>query len=440
MAIHHSDARADKATLRVIGLPKPDMSGRLFRANGIMAGIVGWARLSALACFVAANSTAATAEGAAPAVTVVAAVSGELAQTVRVVGTIVARDEVLVHADLDSDNGAKIVEILAEVGDRIRSGQLLARLDSSRIEIELRQSDARFARAEVAIRQATSQVEDARTVERQARSNHDRSTRLKAKGAVSNQSVEDSETALIRAVSAVELAEQGLELAKADWQLAEAERQNVRLRLDQTRIIAPSDGVVIRRPAQLGAIASSSTGPLFALARDGEVELNGEIAQREFSLVQTNAAAQVEFLDGRPPVDGSVRLKSAELTAGNRLGQIRISLFEHPDIAIGAFARANVIVRQRHGVIVPDASVVGADGSYRVQVIADGKVRAREVTVALRTDGLVQLSSGLASGEAVVLKGDNFLKEGDAVTPVKAAFRAPAELQSAETVSSVARQ
>ncbi|MBB3236778.1 efflux RND transporter periplasmic adaptor subunit [Phyllobacterium endophyticum] len=403
------------------------------------AKFLNWALALTLIC-VLPKVRVAGAQGAGRAVSVVAARSGELDQTVRVIGTLVAKEEVLVHAGLDSDDHAKVVEILAEAGDRVRAGQLLARLDSSRIEIELMQSDAKVARADAAIKQALSQIEDARAVEVQTRSTRDRSVKLQAKGAVSNQALEENETALMRAISAVGLAQQTLGMAQADRLLAEAERSDVRSRLARTSIIAPNAGFIIRRSVQLGALGSSSTEAFFSIARDGDVELSGEVAQAEFSRIQDNSSARVELLDGRAPVEGRVRLKSAELSAGSRLGRIRISMPNPSGIFIGAFARADVVVKRAIGVIVPDTSVVNLAGSDRVQVISNGKIQTRVVAIGVRSNGLVQLNSGLSAGETVVLKGDNFLSEGEPITPVKVVFHVPGEAQAASAFAPVALQ
>src|SRR5438045_5030139 len=101
----------------------------------------------------------------APAVTVTTARTREVVDPLFVSGTLTAHDEVMIGVQLD---GLRVVEILAEDGDRVAKGQVLARLDRSQLDAVLAQNDAALQRSEAAIAQAKSQIAQADAARAQA--------------------------------------------------------------------------------------------------------------------------------------------------------------------------------------------------------------------------------------------------------------------------------
>lgn len=100
-----------------------------------------------------------------PAVTVQPARERTFVQRLFVSGSLVARDEAMVGAQID---GLRVVELLAEDGDRVAKDQVLARLDRSQLDALLAQNDAALARADAAIAQARNQIEQSDAMRAQA--------------------------------------------------------------------------------------------------------------------------------------------------------------------------------------------------------------------------------------------------------------------------------
>jgi len=98
------------------------------------------------------------AQTAAPSVTVAPVTRSELRETKIATGSFVARDEVMVSPEVD---GLTIVEILAEEGDRVAAGQVLARLNRELLDVQLVQNGAQISRAEAAIAQARASIAEA---------------------------------------------------------------------------------------------------------------------------------------------------------------------------------------------------------------------------------------------------------------------------------------
>jgi multidrug efflux pump subunit AcrA (membrane-fusion protein) len=123
----------------------------------------------------AARATSPAPVAAAPAVTVVEAQLRPFRDQIFVSGTLVAREEALVGAQVD---GLRIDAVLAEDGDRVREGQVLARLDRSQLEALVAGSDAAIARADAAIAQAQSQILQFQATGGQAIADYNRAKQL----------------------------------------------------------------------------------------------------------------------------------------------------------------------------------------------------------------------------------------------------------------------
>ena len=111
----------------------------------------------------------------APAVTVATAQEKSFVDRLFVSGTLVARDEAMVGAAID---GLRIVELLAEDGDRVEKGQVLARLDRSQLDALVAQNDAALARADAAIAQARNQIDQTAAMREQAAADLARAKKL----------------------------------------------------------------------------------------------------------------------------------------------------------------------------------------------------------------------------------------------------------------------
>jgi RND family efflux transporter MFP subunit len=353
----------------------------------------------------------------APSVTVATAETGTLAETVVLTGTLVARNEVMVAPEVE---GLRIVEILAEEGDRVARGQVLARLTRDTVEAQLAQSQASVARADAAIAQARSQIVEAQATRTQAESQLSRARQLRSGGNTSAQALEDREAEARVAAARLAAAEQALRLAQADKTLAEAQLRETSLRLARTEIKAPVDGVVSRRTARVGALASMGGDPLFRLIQDGAIELRADVPETALARLREGQRAEVVPAGAVRPVQGAVRLVSPEIDPTSRLGRVRVALQGEEGLALGAFGRATVEIERREGVLVPLSSVLYGPEGARVQAVKDGVVETRPVTVGLRAEGKAEIRDGLAAGEQVVAVSGTFVRDGDRVTPVSA--------------------
>jgi HlyD family secretion protein len=357
-------------------------------------------------------------EEPAPAVTVARATLAPLTETVLVTGTLVPRLEVLVAPEVE---GLRVVELLVEEGDRVKKGQLLARLEQETLKVQLAQNEATLARAHAAIAQAQSNVAAAEARRVEASNAFDRARPLRQSGTVSESTLDQREAAFRTAAAQLKAAQDGQKLAEAEKAQVEAQRRDVAWRLSRTEVRATVDGIVSRRNARIGGLGSGAAvaQPMFNLIADGQIELEAEVPEADLARLKAGQVATVTVA-GAGEVKGTVRLVMPEVDKATRQGRLRIGLGDNPGLHIGSFGRGAVLLRSATGLVVPTSAVLfNAEGAY-VQIVSGNRVVSRKVVAGLQTGEVVEIREGLAEGEAVVARSGTFLRAGDAVTPVEA--------------------
>lgn len=349
-----------------------------------------------------------------PSVTVVRAVRGPIAERVVVTGTLVPREEVLVSPQVE---GFAIVEVLAEEGDVVAAGQVLARLSRETIETSLMQNAAQALRADAATAQARASVVEAQATRAQADLALVRTRDLLATGNAAREVFETRDAAARIAAARIEAATNVLRAAEADRALAEAQRRELQVRLARTELRAPVAGVVSRRAARLGAVVMGAGDPLFRIIEGGSVELEADVPETSLARLRPGQSASIDVFG--VPRTGRVRLVSPEVSRTTRLGRVRVSLDgQAGGLPVGGFARATVETARKDGVLAPLSAVLFQADGVVMQVVQGGVVETRRVEVGLRDSKQAEIVAGLAEGEDVVAVSGSFIRGGDRITPV----------------------
>ena len=350
-----------------------------------------------------------------PAVTVSPARERTFVDRLFVSGSLVARDEALVGAQID---GLRVVELLAEDGDRVEKDQVLARLDRSQLDALLAQNDAALVRADAAIAQARNQIDQSEAMREQAAADLARAKGL-AIGVITQQTL-DQRIATARSSEAqVAASRSALAVAEADKRSREAERRELMVRIGRTEVRAPVAGIVSRRTARLGALAMGSADPLFRIIADGAIDLEAEVPEDSLAKLAVGMPAAIE-LAGDCKASGYVRLIASEVDKTTRLGKVRIALGPESRPHIGAFASGTVEIARHVALSVPVAAVIQSANGSTVAVVNDGRIEMSMVTVGLTNGTAIELRDGLAVGQQVVARAAAFLRSGDEVRPTEA--------------------
>ncbi len=234
-----------------------------------------------------------------PLITIVVPALQSVTSSVTFTGAIAARYDMPIANEGDT---GRITGVFVEAGDHVKRGQQLARIDDSVLVQQVNRLAASLEQARAQAALSAAEFKRAQGVE--------------AAGALSAEDIEKR-----RATSVTDAANVKVVAA----QLAEAQA-----RLARTHLSAPVDGVVLTRHAEVGQIANPGGEPLFRIASGGEVEMRGQIAEQDLSVVKTGQAATVYLTGISRPFEGTVRLLGAIIDPATRLGDIRIQLKPDP--------------------------------------------------------------------------------------------------------------
>ncbi|MEY2935458.1 MAG: hypothetical protein RL033_6207 [Pseudomonadota bacterium] len=211
---------------------------------------------------------------------------GELVQTVTAVGTLAPVDAV----DLGTEVTGRLVRVLVDVNDSVRTGQVMAEIDPEQLEARVRESAAQ-------LESASANMTSARVSLAEARVKAERVAALYQQGLASG---DENDTAR----SALERADAGLAVASAQTTVAKANLASARTQLSRAVIRAPIDGIVLSRAVEAGqtVTAGFQTPVLFTLARDlSKLELSVEVDEADIAKVHEGQGASfnVDAYPGR---------------------------------------------------------------------------------------------------------------------------------------------
>ncbi len=353
---------------------------------------------------------------ARPAISVVAVEKAVLRDKVRASGLVGAVERVLIQPQVE---GQALDEILAEVGDHVAAGQVLARLSDTALKLQKSQLTASRASALALIAQADAQLIEAQAAADEAKRNWDRAEQLRKQGNASQAATEQAATTATSANARVMVAIQGAAAAKAQLELVDAQIENVELQLSRTDIRAPFAGEVVEKNAVVGGIASAAGQPMFVLVRDGLLELSADLAEQDLPRVLAGLRATLRAAGVNEPLSGTVRLVEPAIDIATRLGRARVTIDQADQVRTGMFLEAEIEVSEREVLAVPITALGTDDLGTFVMVIDDGGVVHRTSVVGgIRDGSLIELQTGTEEGMKVVAKAASFVRDGDLVTPV----------------------
>ena len=304
-------------------------------------------------------------------------------------GSIYPWQEALVSAEIA---GLRIQQVLVDVGAQVSKGQPLVLLADETVKADLQKQLATVEKDKAALAEA--------------KSNADRANEIKDSGALSAQKINEYVIAL--------------QTAKANLALSEAELENQRIRIRQTRVVAPDDGVVSERSANLGNVVSAGT-ELFKLIRQNRIEWRGEVNSEQQAALHTGQTVSLNL--GGKTVAGKVRLISPVVDSNTRNALVYVDIPKN-SAKPGMYVQGKIDIGQQRGVAIPLSAVTYRDGFAYVFVLsasnAQGmsKITQRKVQTGRTLGEHIELLSGVEAEARLVLSGGAFLNDGDTVKVV----------------------
>ena len=273
-------------------------------------------------------------------------------------GNIAAWQETIVGAEV---NGLRLIEVRVNVGDVVKRGQVLASFAAETINAELLQQRASVAEALASLAEANANAERARTLE--------------ASGALSAQQI-------TQYMTAAKTAEARLDAARAIATTAQ-------IKLKNTRVLAPDDGVISARVATVGAIIQPGQ-EMFRLIRNNRLEWRAELTSNELDKISVGQQVTVVTPAGTS-IAGRVRAVAPTVDAQTRQALVYVDLInakKNPNFAAkaGMYAKGEFALGNSSALTVPSQAVVVRDGfSYVFELKAGSRVSQRKVAVGRRT-------------------------------------------------------
>ncbi len=298
---------------------------------------------------------------------------------VRSVERIYAADAVIestAQANVAAQINGRILAVNVDAGDRVRKGQVLARIDT-------READAGVASAGAQVAQAEAQLV-------QARQNYERTRDLRAQNFLSQAALDSAQASLKSAEAAVAAAKAGANQAGTVRSFAE--------------VTAPFDGIVATRSGEVGDFAAQGK-TLFVVYAPGTLRAAATVPQALVGDLGRARVADVEV----PSLDKS--LPAGKLTvlpavdARSLSQRVRVDL-PKPELAIpGMAAKVNLVIGTAQRLVVPTSAILHRGELTALQIVnADGKKSLRQVRLGERFAGdLIEVLAGVQDGEQVAL-------------------------------------
>ncbi len=344
----------------------------------VTAGLLGILAVSVSACSEAKTEPVATIRP----VKVVKIGKADATRELQYSGTVKARTEM----NQGFRVAGKIVERLADIGDRVNPGDTLARLDATDYALAVKTAEANLAAAEM-------QVETVRLTQQRAEE-------LFGKKFASQAQLDEARLGYQQAIAARDAAASTL--------------QQARNQVAYTELKADRKGIVTLIGADTGQVVGVGT-PVVTVAVDGEKEIQIAVPETEISHFKPGQAVKVGFwTDEQLRLAGTVREVAGSADPRSRTFSVRISLADDPRVLLGMTATVEATVSARRPLAsVPLEALAKKDGDTVVWVANPdtSTVHARAVTVADFAPDGVHIAEGLRSGDLVVAAGTQFMTE-----------------------------
>ncbi len=345
-------------------------------------------------------------------------------RSVDVVGTLAAADEVVVSAETDGT----VAKILADLGDRVRSGQPLVELDREKRQYSLDQQRATLARALASYGasepgklppiEQTPDVKKAEAELQQAKQNYDRTLTLQKRQLVAQQMLDDAKATLQAKQAGYDAALQNAKNLQAQIDAADASMKLADRQLRDTFIRAPFDGYVQERLVSPGELVKAQAG-VMKVVRIDPLKVTAEMPERMGPWIKTGAPVDLN-VDAYPnrTFKGTLSRISPAVNTQTRAFPFEAQVPNNDALLKpGTFARVHIETAQQDKVVtVPYAALQYRYGVNRVFVVNNGALNVRELKTGDRLGDRIEVLSGVKPGEQIAVTDIEKLVDGMKVT------------------------
>jgi RND family efflux transporter MFP subunit len=338
-----------------------------------------------------------------------------MAEQILVVGNLIGAATI----DVVPRANGRLQMVDVKLGDPVRQGQIIARVEDSEVREQVRGAEAAHAVAQASIRQRQADL-------KLAQNNLDRSRSLYERQLLPQQTFDDVDARQQAAVAQ-------LQLAEAQFEASKARLEELKIALTNTQIVAPVDGFIGKRYLDPGAFASTNT-PVASVVDIRTVRMVANLVERDMRRVPVGTAANVEVdaypgetFTGRvsrvaPVFDPATRTAEIEIEVANGGYRLKPGMYSRVQLTVSTRGDAITVPRNalidlagRTGVFVAAApeKAEGTRGGGGGQNVLTAKFIP--VEVGIRDGEAIEITKGLDDGARVITTGANALKDGDRI-------------------------
>jgi len=289
---------------------------------------------------------------------------------------------------------ARIVEMPKAEGDRVKPGDLLVRFEIPTLSTDLAQRESEVRQAEAHVSNAQASVT--------------RLTTLVQHGVAAQKELED--------------AQRDLSEAQATLAQAQSAHQNASVLASRTVVRARFAGVVARRAHNPGDMVDASASDVILRVIDPDrLQVVASVAIADLARVKTGQPVQITVPGADEPEQGRVLTRPAAVDTGGVAADVRIAFQEHTSLPAGTPVRVDIVTEKHANALsVPADAVLREDDETFVMVAGtDTKAHKHKVTTGLTTGKQIEITAGLAAGDAVIVQGQQGLPDGATISIAK---------------------
>ena len=340
------------------------------------------------------------------------------------------------HITLAPKYSGRITAVQAKLGDHVKAGDVLMVQDTGDLDWSIRQNQAaaQAAAADAVEAEATYnanyiKTQNAYEIERMK---YERNAYLFSIGAISQETLDSVKEEYMTSKAAYEALDNqsdgsSMPASVASKQYTADKNSYAAKGLEKQRedmyLIAPRDGVIGYRAAEVGALAAAGT-KVFELVDNSHVYVDCSLSENDAAVLETGMDVDVTIDALGQSYTGKLVYVSPAMDDSAKTYTVRISLDEDKSAnKAGLFARSQIDILQRpQTLFVPKEAVINKNGRVTVFVVRpDQTVEERDVRIGLLNDTQEEIISGLADGDVVALSNQDRLKDGMTVDTTEAA-------------------
>ncbi len=358
-----------------------------------------------------------------PSVEVARVLTAPLVRTVTVNGTLAAEEEVMLSLKVTG----RLDELHVDLGSRVTRGEIIARLSPTDFELRVQQAEAALqqARARLGLTvqgeddevdiEKTSLVRQAQAVLDESRLQRERTATFVTRGISPKADLDTANANLAVAEGKYQDALEELRNRQGVLAQRRSELALARQQLEDAVLRSPIDGVVRSRMAVAGEFRAAGT-PIVTVVRQDPLRLQLAIPERSAGDIRLGQLVRVTVEGENDVHEGKVVRLSPSIAEGTRTLAIEAAVPNgEAHLRPGSFARADIVVSETDGLVVPQSAVIVFAGVEKVMTVKDGAAKEQRIRTGAKSGDRVEVLDGLTAGTLVIVNGTS-VADGTAVT------------------------